>query len=235
MVIVVDVKEPKTWKAIADKEDNIQVDFLIIGDKRKYAIERKTISDLFSSARNRLWFQLKRLRELAQQGYIPIVLIIGSLGRYARQRKMEPNKRVGQYLSYIGILRGIVNYGCHPVQVSSAEMGKGFLRALNKSAGKETQYERPVLIQKTNRTLEDEALDILMAISGVGHKTAKELLNYFGSVLAVLNASRSELKKILRPSVADHLFDIVRRKIYKSSLDRFIGEKKDDKLVEEKN
>ena len=230
MAIIVDVKEPKEWKRLADKEDNIQVDYLIVGKNKKYAVERKTISDLFQSVKKGyFWFQLTRLRELASQGFIPIVLIVGSLWNYVTKRKYKGKMKFSRYMSYIGILRGIVNYGCYPVHMPNAEMGKGFLRALNKSAGEDVKYERPQLIQKSNRTLEDEAIDILMAISGVGDKSARELLKEFGCVLNVMKADKKELRKVLKPSVAEHLYDIVRRRIYDTSLDKFIGVKSNGK------
>ena len=126
----------------------------------------------------------------------------------------------------------IINYDIIPITFSNANIAKSFIRALNKSAGKmdETKWQRPYFKKKANRTISEEAMDMIMSVNGLGEKKAQVLLTYFGSVKKAINASRSELEKILGKKKADHFIEVINRNIFKECLNSYIkGEKSNDK------
>jgi ERCC4-type nuclease len=48
-LIIADIHEPEKYKKIASKTENLEVvDFLVVGEFGKFAIERKTVDDLIT-------------------------------------------------------------------------------------------------------------------------------------------------------------------------------------------
>lgn len=205
-MIVVDSKEPKWLKEIADKVENIRVDIIVEGKKGKFVIERKTLRDLVNSVRKGyFWVQLSRLKEIERKyGHIPIVIVEGNI--YARFRAKYQKLTLPQW---VGIKRGIIDNGIYIYPSINKEETKMFIKGLDiKVNSEKSHFVRPIIVRKTNRTVDEEREDVLSAISGIGRARAKNLLKKFGSVRKVFGAGRKELEEIVSNNVIKHLKEV---------------------------
>lgn len=204
-MILVDVHEPERIKKLADEVRELGVDVMIVGSHRKYAIERKTDLDLWNSTVDgRLWRQLVYLEKCREDGYIPLLLVEGNLMRLLKVVKgMTPIK-------FIGMQVALSSFGVTVVQVPKREYTEIFILYLEQKAGRPRSYERPNIPKPEDRTLEEERIDILRAIKGIGTKTAEALLAEFGTPLGAFIAEEEELRKILK-SKTDHFLRVIGR------------------------
>jgi ERCC4-type nuclease len=83
-----------------------------------------------------------------------------------------------------------------------------FLIFLNEKADKKRTFARPNIPKPVERTIDEERVDVLRAIRGIGEKTAIELLQAFGSVKGVIEAEYPALRAILGKK-ADHFVEVV--------------------------
>jgi ERCC4-type nuclease len=184
-LIIADVHEPDRLKALADEVRPLPVDYIIVGSERKYMVERKEVMDLWES-----------------EGYIPILLIEGSLFKLFKFAKgMRPR-------NFMGIQVAFSSFGVTVVQLPS-RMVADFLIFLNEKADRKRTFARPSIPKPIERTLDEERIDVLRAIRGIGEKTAIELLQTFGSVKGVIDAEYPVLRAILSKK-ADHFMEVVR-------------------------
>jgi ERCC4-type nuclease len=204
-VIIVDVHEPDSLKALADEVREMPVDFIIVGSERKYMVERKEVMDLWKSVQDgRLWRQLKYMEDARGEGYVPILLVEGSLGKLFRfAETMTPRKFMGLQLAFS-------SFGVSVVQLSP-KMVKSFIKFLNEKADRKRSFERPNIPKPIERSLDEERVDVLRAIRGIGEKTADELLRRFTTVANAVNAPEEDLREILGKK-ASHFIEVVRGK-----------------------
>jgi len=204
-MIIADVHEPEWLRALADEVKPLPVDYVIVGSERKYMVERKEVMDLWNSIKDgRLWRQLKYMEEARDaEGYIPILLIEGSLGKLLKfARGMTPKK-------FMGIQLAFSSFGVSVVQLSPNFVPM-FLKFLNEKSGKKRRFPRPSIPKPIERTIEEERIDMLRAVKGIGEKTAEELLSHFGDIVGVVNAEEFELRKVLK-SKTDHFLEVLGR------------------------
>jgi len=201
-MIIADVHEPEKFKSIADEVREIPVDYIVIGSERKYMVERKEVMDLWNSVKDgRLWKQLRYLEDAREEGYIPILLVEGSLGKlFVFSKSMTPKKFMGLQLAFS-------SFGVTVIQLSP-KFTKMFLKFLDEKSGKKRKYDRPNIPKPIERTLTEERIDVLRAIRGIGSKTAEELLNRFGSIRGVVNAPFEDLRALLG-SRTDHFLEVI--------------------------
>lgn len=189
-LVIGDVREPSKYLVVADRIDDIGIDYLIEGSEKRFAIERKTILDLKDSVKDgRLWRQLATLRDYEENGYQPILVIEGHLFSKWVRKKVSINEWTGWQV-------GIAQFGVPVIHVLSR---KGFfyvIEKLKERAGKRTRRKRPV-VKKRGRTIEEERVDVLCAIDGIGVVTAERLLERFGTIKGVVNAKATDLVEIL--------------------------------------
>ena len=202
-MIIADVHEPDRLKALADEVRPLPVDYIIVGSERKYMVERKEVMDLWKSVQDgRLWRQMVYMEEAREsEGYIPILLVEGSLFKLFKFAKgMLPR-------NFMGIQLAFSSLGVTVVQLPS-RMVADFLIFLNEKADKKRTFARPNIPKPIERTLDEERIDVLRAIRGIGEKTAIELLQTFGSVKGVIDAEYPALRAILGKK-ADHFVEVV--------------------------
>lgn len=203
---MVDIFEPDKLKAIADKVENIQVDYFIVGKKKKYAIERKTWSDLFSSLKEgRVWDQLTRLKNLQAEGYEPRLLIEGHKFILFKYKKITQAQ-------IAGIEEAILSYGVPIMYADTQDLTIMKLKLMDQKAGDTTEWQRPT-IAKTGRTPQEEAEDVLAAIDGIGRKSANKLIKYFGTVKEAINGEIFEVASVIGVREAKHFEDVINRKL----------------------
>jgi len=176
---------------------------VIDGEVRKYAIERKEINDLWQSVKDgRLWNQLSILSEMREQGYIPLLVIVGRPWKLFKFHKMS-------LTTWFAIQTSIAGFGVGLVILDKREWFSKFLKYLGKRAGEKKRYSRPT-IPKKGRTIEEERMDMLAAVEGIGYKTAEKMLSEIGEPIKVFNADAEDLRKILGKRT-DHFLEVLGR------------------------
>lgn len=145
----------------------------------KICIERKSATDFVASIKDgRLWDQLARMK----QGHeIVIVLLEG-----------EP---LFPAASLEGAYAGIIRRGAALFRVRDQEETASFIHRLWKQENSPRSARRPKQTRKWRG--EDEiAEDSLAALPGISVKKAGDLLEHFGSLGAVTNASQEDLQQV---------------------------------------
>ena len=220
MPLIADVHEPDVYKRGAYVED-LSIDYVIDGEVRKYALERKTINDLWASVKDgRLWKQLETLKEMKEEGYIPMLVIVGKPWKLFRFHKIS-------LTTWFAIQVSIASYGVGMIHLHKEEWFDKFLSYLKKRAGIKKRYRKPT-IPKKGRTIEDERMDMLAAIDGIGYRTAEKLLTEIGVPIQIFNASEERLRKVLGKRT-DHFLDVLGRE----KVQMEIPDAEEEKLIEE--
>jgi len=210
-MIIVDSREPEEYRQLADKVDSCNIDYQVIGDKKKYAIERKTINDLLHSLRGegrksgsgvRLWEQLSALEKLREAGYIPFLVVEGNLWQAMKLGYMK----VPQWL---GIQLSVASFGVSFILVSGKNQFKFLLKMMNERAGASKEYVRPSIPKPEIRSLEQEREDMLSAVSGIGHKTAKSIVDKYKTIVSLCDAEEKELEDLLGKKTSKHLVEVL--------------------------
>lgn len=202
--VIVDVHEPVYVKELATKVEKIPVDILIVGEYRKYAIERKTTSDYWHSVTDgRIWRQMRELERLRDdENYVPLVLIVG---RWEKLMKIA-----GITLpQYIGMQLALSTFGVTPIWVTNKEASVKAIRYLAAKAGQKPSNARVTIPKPLTRTLEEERIDVLCAIRGIGAKTAESLLRTGKTLREIFSADKDFLSGILGESKANHFLEVV--------------------------
>lgn len=216
-MIVVDLHEPDELKQIADEIKDLGFDYLITGSERTYIIERKTLVDLVGSIRSRdskvkdrLFEQLLRIKSIenemradGKEAYAILVVEGNHFKRYnARFAKMTPQQ-------WMGIQAKVVEMGIGMIRTWTINETKVLIEILDKRAGKEGKQIVDIGFRKELRTIEEEAMHMIMAISGVGEKKARILFNEFGNVKNIVNAEREKLIRLVGDKLGRHIYDVV--------------------------
>jgi ERCC4-type nuclease len=206
----------KEIKKIAKIED-IGVDYIVYGEKGGYVFERKTFSDLLSSLfSGRLWKQLEGVKEVAEQlgselglDVKPGLIVEGNEFVFMKIMKSKGMKKSGfSEEMWYGIQIGLANLGIVVFRTYSLKGTIKFLKRLDEKLG-ETRSKVVVARRKELNDVDDERLAMLMGVNGVGGVKAKKLLEKFGSVRDVVNASQSELVSVLGKKVGSHFYEVV--------------------------
>jgi len=211
----------KKLEELADEVEDLGADYIISGTERGYVIERKSISDLLSSvfhseskSSGRLFDQVKRIKELADEltkkegiKYTPILIIEGNLKAHNNMARKRGGKPVNLAV-YRSILVGVMELGVHVMETRDFPDTVDFLQLLDKRAGKPKKISG-LNVKKGLRSLEEEAIHMLYAVSRIGAKKAKELLDKYGSVKNIVNLDESTLKKELGPKTGEHFYKVV--------------------------
>ena len=192
LTIVVDHRERRSGipAMLADMGVTVESRELEVGDyiivPGQVAVERKAPRDLaLSIQQRRLFEQAERLKAAFTT---PILVVEGpSLYTYT---KMTP-KALQSALARI-----MIDPGVSFLRTDSKEDTAAYLLYLARHAvglGVDplaSPYKRPA------RTLDDEALRLVMALPGIGVEGARRLLAHFGSAAAIFAASEDELRAV---------------------------------------
>jgi DNA excision repair protein ERCC-4 len=188
--IVIDERErksgiPDLLKAVGVK---IEMKTLPVGDyivAPETVVERKSISDLMSSIFDgRLFDQCSRLKEHFQ---FPVILMEGNVD--------EIEEITENPLIFYGAISSIVIDFKIPVIPTPNATHTAKLLISMCSRKESTQGPFLKKIRKSN-DLQKQQLLALCALPGVGEKTARRMLEKFGSPLKVFTASATDLAKV---------------------------------------
>lgn len=167
---------------------DIQVKSLAVADYQvsdEVGIERKTAKDFIGSIIDKRLY--KQAKELVENFKKPVIILEGE-DLYSSL--IHPNAVRGALASLA------VDFGIPIIPTRSEEDTAAML---NRIAIREQLHERPDIQIRTEKkplTLYEQQLYIVESLPNIGPVTAKKLLEEFGSVKEVINASEKELKNV---------------------------------------
>lgn len=216
-MLIVDSREPKTavdYFASRNVKYEIQAlnygDYLILG-RKNFVIERKDIFDFFNSLDDgRLWNQLSGIEKYAD--YRRLLLVEGNLSKVMAVRKSV------NYARFVGALTKVISgWDVSIYMTNSFSNSMYFIERLNYTMDKGINESYKIAnIDKIGRKVEQEVIDILGAISGIGDKKAVDGLKAFGSIKNVFKAKKEKLVEVFGKS-GEHLFDVMNYKYKEQS------------------
>lgn len=190
--IIVDVREESTGIVKLLKKEEVEpiIERLEVADyvlSEEVAVERKGVDDFVNSIFDgRLFEQIKVLRSSFSK---PLLVVEGDpriIGRRVR------NLRI-----YFGALSSLtIDYGVSIVQTADIDETAILLACLAKRIYR-VKPSRPVTVRlpKIRSSLPPQ-IATLATLPGVGVTLAKKLLDHFGSLEAIFNASAVELSRV---------------------------------------
>lgn len=157
-------------------------------------VERKDAGDYLKSMNDG-----RRDEQLYNMSYgfpLSYVVIIGNPSREIRGTKMSVNAYIS---SLVGCsLKRSPDGACGQVVTVNLESDDEFvlfLRYLDEKV-KEGAFARVPVMQRRAWKPEELLVYVVSSLPGIGQKTAGNLLKHFGSVRAVMNASKEELMQV---------------------------------------
>ena len=209
MTLIVDSREPKrVFEYLQKKEAKFQIqtlaygDFLIMGDRKNFVIERKDIFDFVNSVESkRMWEQAMGLEKY--EGYQKIVMIEGDLKQLLAIRK---GMNFGRWIGMEGTL--LEGWDVSIVRTSGLDETLSLIWYLEERL--DGQHNHPFTtpnIKKEGRSMEDEVLDVIMAFEGIGGKIGTELIENFKSLKNIFK-KKDKLAKVIGDKKAQHIFDV---------------------------
>ncbi len=190
-LIIVDFREKNSLVVCELVNLGVQVRFeqLSVGDYivGKTIVERKTFSDLISSMIDkRLSSQLSSLKEQDNK----LLIVEKNENSTNFSSRIHPNAIRGLFLS------SVLDYGVPIIFSQSASDTANFLLLLLKRLSK--NYKTSSFRPHTSKLSDNDRLKfILEGFPSIGPVKAKALLQCFGSIKSIVNASDIELEKVL--------------------------------------
>ena len=188
--LIIDSNEPQD---IPEKLRELGVDFEV----RKIApgdyvlgpvgLERKTLSDFFSSlVKKRLFEQVQRLRDAYPQ---PLLILEGDLAEISTFQHPQ---------SILGALLALETTERVPVLTTADKDQTALLLSILWKKQDKAAAEYGIRHKPKGLTLEQRQRFLIEGLPSVGETLARNLLEHFGSVQAVFDASEDELKKVAK-------------------------------------
>lgn len=188
-IVIVDSRErnPELLEALESKGITIDRRMINVGDfvlSDRVCVERKTVSDFESSIINgRLFDQISRLREHYQ---FPMLIIEGDSADF----------RLGSMVMSGTIASLYIDHGIVALALRSATETAEIMACIAKREQCNTSREPSAKGGAKAYTTEQLQKRIIGNLPGVGPKIAEMLLEHFGSVKSISNASKDELMKV---------------------------------------
>lgn len=190
MTIYADYREKSSGiiKKLIELGIEIKLQKLEIGDyllSPRLCLEFKTVPDFVDSILDkRLLSQLKEMKKYQKQ----IIILEGSENLYS-QRQLHPNTIRGMIATIC------VDYGVPIITTKDSEESALMMAMIAKREQSEESKEFTMHSSKP-LTLSEQQEYIISALPGVGPVLSKPLLEKFGSVKNIINASKEELKEV---------------------------------------
>ncbi len=200
-MLLIDSREPKSIREMLEKSLPTKVVQLSCGDyiSGRYAIERKTTSDFFQSLQDqRFWHQMSMISTM----YAKVYLLIEGVTSPA----------------LYGKIKKVCNYVCMRYRVSILYTENQQHTALTLKMLYSFQGKPPplLLLPRMNRQVQPQHA-ILCQFPGIGIKTARALLQKFGSLESIFQAPCSELKEVLGTKKRVQLRTVIKKRLYSES------------------
>lgn len=192
-VVYVDSRELRSHvvKVLEELGLDVRVETMEVGDyvvSERVAVERKTTSDLLSTLMDGERELFLQLSDMGRTYDRPLLVIEGD--DLYTARRVHPN-------AIRGILASIaVDFSIPIIFTKSERESAEFIAIVARREQSERDRKPTIHGKKTFKTLPEQQEYVLSSIPGVGYKAARNLLEHFGSVQAVLTASEDELQKV---------------------------------------
>ena len=207
LVVYVDYREARSGVSDALEELGVGVAMqrLEIGDyvpSDRVGIERKTTADFLTSLIDRRRELFGQIADLARTFERPLLIIEGQ-DLYG-QRQIHPNAVRGA-LATIAIDFSVPIIMCGDDRETAA-----MIAAIAKREQQDNKREVALHGTRSAMMLPEQQEYVVSAISNIGPVVAKNLLKHFGTVAAVMSASRDELLKVelVGPKTADRIREV---------------------------
>ncbi|ABM80315.1 ERCC4 domain-containing protein [Hyperthermus butylicus] len=166
--------------------------YLLATDPSKaLLVERKTVIDFANSIRdNRVWDQAKRLREAAaREGIKPVIVLEGWLGLVEKRTRWN----IAAVLRVIDEL--VLDWGIPVIPTHNKQATIAWLAAKARSLGR-TEEKRVVRLRVEKKPMSLAERILYVAEGLVGPTLARRLLERFGTLRRIANASVQELMSV---------------------------------------
>lgn len=173
----IDIVPLETGDIIVKQEDGLVV-----------CVERKTILDFASSCISR-HMQNQALR-MAEEFDFRAIIIVGKFDEI-RNNKYLRDKFSKKHF-YSNVVSLILRYKTPVIWVETEMDLIKTLNSIVNSLSKDEPLEKPTIIENTGNPIRD----IISCVPGIGKKKAEAILNHFGSLRAIMDASEKDLMEI---------------------------------------
>ncbi len=185
---------------------NVIMQTLEVGDyvpSDRVCIERKTTADFLDSLISGRRDLFRQIADLARTSERPVLIIEG--GDIYDLRQIHPNAVRGAIASIA------IDFSVPVIMSRDEEDTAAMIAAIAKREQQDHGREVAMHGKRSAMMLPEQQEYIVSAISNIGPVVAKNLLKHFGSVEAVMQASREELKgvELVGPKTADRIREVV--------------------------
>ena len=189
-VVYADSREgnSKVIRHLSQMDIDVKVHSMAVGDYQvsdEVVIERKTAKDFVDSIIDKRLF--KQARELSEEFKRPLLILEGD---DIYNGMLHPNAVRGTIASIA------LDFGISIIPTRNSEDTAAMIKRI---AVREQTGEKPHIQIRTDKkpvSLWEQQLFIVESLPNIGPVNAKNLLQHFGSVLNVINASESELQEV---------------------------------------
>lgn len=178
----------KVIRYLSQMEMDVKIQSMAVGDYQvsdEVAIERKTAKDFVSSMIDKRLF--KQARELSEEFKRPLMILEGD-DLYSGM--VNPNAIRGTIASIA------LDFGISIIPTRDAQDTAAMIKriAIREQSGEKVNIQ--IRTDKKPVSLFEQQLFIIESLPNIGPVNAKNLLEHFGSVSNVINASESELTEV---------------------------------------
>lgn len=221
-IVYADTREgnSKVIRHLSEMEMDVQVKTMAVGDYQvsdEVAIERKTAKDFVDSIVDKRLF--KQATELREEFKKPIIILEGD-DLYSGF--INPNAIRGSIASIA------LDFGISLIPTRNAQDTAAMIKRIAIREQKEGQTPITLRTDKKPTNIWEQQIFIIESLPNIGPVHAKRLLEHFGTVTNIINASEDELQEVegIGKKTAKNI-----RKVVDSKYLHFKKEIKDKKLV----
>ncbi len=193
IIIFVDSREQNSnvLKELFEKDCKIITKQLTIGDyvlSKEVCVERKTIEDFINSMIDgRLFNQMIDLRENYEK---PLIIIEGNMNEIFTIRNMHKNSIIGAITSIA------LDYNIPILNTKNDKETADYLYVIAKREQIAREKEISLRIGRKGLTIQEQQQYFIEGLPLVGPTMAKKLLEKFGSIKEIINASEKQLQEV---------------------------------------
>ena len=221
-VVYADSREgnSKVIRHLSEMEIDVQVRSMAVGDYQvsdEVVIERKTAKDFVDSIIDKRLF--KQARELSEEFKRPLLILEGD---DIYNGMIHPNAVRGTIAAIA------IDFGISIIPTRNSQDTAAMIKriAVREQSGEKVNIQ--IRTDKKPTSLWEQQLFIIESLPNIGPVNAKNLLQHFGTVVKVINASESELQEVdgIGEKTAKNI-----RKVVESKYLYFQKEIKEEKLL----
>lgn len=205
LIIYVDHRESKSGvtRELSNLGVKIKTTSLSVADYQvgpEVAVERKSARDFASSVMDKRMY--KQAKELVENFQRPLIILEGE-NLYAGG--LHPNAVRGALASLA------VDFGIPIIPTRSPEDTAAMIHRLAIREQEKGPQDVQIRTERKPLTLNEQQLFIIESLPNVGPITARKLLEEFGTVKEVINASKDDLKKVdgIGDKIAQKIRDVI--------------------------